>query len=149
MTGGLIAYVLSLLTGVLNAVHSGTNAKLTEVLKRPWWAGVIVCVVSGIVMLAATLASREPVPKLDALAATPWWAWVGTAIAAIPIIATLMFAGPLGAAAYNGLVVTGTLVSSLVLDHFGLLGFSTHPLNAMRVIGGVLMLGGLFLICKF
>ncbi len=144
-----IPYVLCLLTGVLNAIHSGTNAQLTQSLERPWWAGVFVCVISGAVLLVAVAFSREGFPSVDKFIATPWWAWLGTAIAAVPIIATLLFAGRLGGAAFNGLVVTGTIVFSLVLDQFGLLGFEVHHVNIERILGACLMLGGLALICVF
>lgn len=145
----MIPYILSFLTGILNAIHSGTNAQLTHSLGRPWWAGVIVCVISGVVLLIGIGVTRESFPSVSSLGATPWWAWAGTAIAAVPIIATLLFAGRLGGAAFNGLVVTGTILFSIVLDHFGLLGFSVHPANLQRVAGAVLMLGGLILICVF
>ena len=105
--------------------------------------------VSGLVILIGAGISREALPSGASLVATPWWAWLGTAIAAVPIIATLLFAGRLGGAAFNGLVVTGTIVFSIFLDHFGLLGFSVHPVNLPRVGGAVLMLVGLGLICMF
>ncbi len=145
----MLPYVASLLTGILNAIHSGTNAQLTHSLGRPWWSGVIVCVVSGLVILIGAGVSREALPSGASLAATPWWAWLGTAIAAVPIIATLLFAGRLGGAAFNGLVVTGTIVFSIFLDHFGLLGFSVHPVSLPRIGGAALMLIGLGLICMF
>ena len=145
----MLPYVASLLTGILNAIHSGTNAQLTHSLGRPWWSGVIVCVVSGLVILIAAGVTREALPSGASLVATPWWAWLGTAIAAVPIISTLLFAGRLGGAAFNGLVVTGTIVFSIFLDHFGLLGFSVHPINLPRVGGAVLMLVGLGLVCMF
>ena len=145
----LVPYVLVLLTGLMNAVHSGTNAKLNETLGRPWWAGVFVCVISGAVLLVGVGFARESFPAADTFKATPWWAWVGTAIAALPIISTLFFAGRLGGGAFNGLVVTGTIVFSIVLDHYGLLGFSVHHASLLRIAGAALMLGGLLLICLF
>ena len=145
----MIPYILALLTGVLNAIHSGTNAQLTHSWARPWWAGVFVCVVSGLVLLLGVGVTREGFPSGSALGSTPWWAWLGTAIAAMPIIATLLFAGRLGGAAFNGLVVTGTIVFSIFLDHFGLLGFSVHPVSLPRIGGAALMLIGLGLICMF
>ena len=146
---GAVDYVIPLLTGIFNAVHSGTNAQLTISLGRPWWSGVIVCVISGLVILLCVGVTRESFPSGASLAATPWWAWLGTAIAAAPIIATLLFAGKLGGAAFNGLVVTGTILFSIVLDHYGLLGFTVHPVNLPRLGGAVLMIGGLALICLF
>ncbi len=151
VSGGMLAltYVACLLTGVLNAVHSGTNAQLTKSLARPWWSAVIVCAISGVVVLAGVVVTRESFPGTSSLAATPWWAWVGTAIAAIAVIATLFFAGRLGGATYNGLVVTATLVASIALDHYGLLGFAVRPATLLRMVGGAIMLGGLAMVCVF
>ncbi len=112
-----ITYALVLMTGVMNAIHSGTNAKLNQSLEHPWWAGVFVCAISGAVLLVGALVSRDSFPAASGFSATPWWAWLGTAIAAIPVISTLFFAGRLGGAAFNGLVVTGTIVFSIFLDN--------------------------------
>ena len=145
----LITYALVLMTGVMNAIHSGTNAKLNQSLEHPWWAGVFVCAISGAVLLVGAGVTRESFPAASGFSATPWWAWLGTAIAAIPVISTLFFAGRLGGAAFNGLVVTGTIVFSIVLDNYGLLGFSVHPVSLPRIAGGALMLAGLALVCLF
>lgn len=145
----LLAYAVPALAGILNAIHSGTNAQLNATLGRPWWAAVIVCAISGLVVLLGAGIARESPPSVSTLGTTPWWAWLGTAIAAVPVITSLLFAGRLGGAAFNGLVVTATILCSLVLDHFGIIGFSSHPLNGARMTGAVLMLGGLTLICLF
>ena len=145
----VLPYVVVAIAGALNAVHSGTNAQLTASLGKPWWAAIIVVVVSGAFILLGVGVSRESMPSLSSLAATPWWAWVGTACGAVPIITTLLYAGRLGGAAFNGLVVTVTIITSIVLDHFGLLGFSVHHANIWRIIGGLLMVGGITLVCSF
>ena len=134
---------------MLNAIHSGTNAELNKTLENPWWAGVFVCAISGAVLLLGVGYNRESFPSMSGFSATPWWAWLGTAIAAIPVISTLFFAGRLGGAAFSGLVVTGTIVFSIILDYYGLLGFSVHPMSLPRIAGGALMLAGLSLVCLF
>ena len=142
-------YVIPALAGILNAVHSGTNAQLTKSLQRPWWAALFVCLISGAAVIPGILVAREGFPSVAGLAKTPWWAWLGTVIAAVPVITTLLFAGRLGGAAFNGLVVTATMVTSVVLDHFGLLGFDVHAVNLWRVVGAVLMIAGVSLVCLF
>jgi bacterial/archaeal transporter family-2 protein len=145
----ILSYAVPFLAGILNAIHSGTNAKLNDCLQRPWWAAIFVCVISGLAVSLGVLVTRERVPNLSSITGTPWWAWVGTAIAGVPVITTLLFAGRLGGAAFNGLVITATLLCSVMLDHFGLFGFATHPVNLWRIIGGLLMLGGVALVCVF
>ena len=53
--------------------------------------------------------------------------------------------GVLGATA---LVVTGQLVCSVLLDHFGWLGFTEHAAGIGRIVGCLLMLAGFFLIAR-
>ena len=142
-------YAIPALAGVLNAIHSGTNAQLTKSFERPWWAAVFVCLISAVAIVPGIMIAREDFPSVGALLKTPWWAWLGTVIAAVPVITTLLFAGKLGGGAFNGLVVTATIVSSVVLDHFGLLGFDVHLVNLWRIVGAVLMIGGVVLICAF
>jgi len=145
----VLPYVIAIVAGILNAIHSGTNAQLTTSLERPWWAAVMVCLISGAVVSLGVLVTRESFPSWTSLARTPWWAWVGTAIAGVPVITTLLYAGRLGAAAFNGLVVTATIVASVALDHFGVLGFHVHQASVLRILGAAIMIAGLALICLF
>ncbi len=145
----ILAYAFVAFVGLLNAVHSGTNATLMRALARPWWCTLFVCAISGSAAGLGLLLSREPFPTSSGFAQTPWWAWLGTVIAVVPIIATILFAGRLGAASFNGIVVTATLVSAILLDHFGIVGFERHPATLWRIVGGALMIGGLTLVCIF
>ena len=65
------------------------------------------------------------------------------------LMSQLFVAGSIGAGAYLGIiVVTGTL-TSLLIDHFGLIGFDVHRLNLARIIGGAVMAVGVLLIAFF
>jgi transporter family-2 protein len=64
-------------------------------------------------------------------------------------VASSIILGPrLGAAALLALVVLGQLVTSLVLDHFGWLGFAQHPLSVTRTLGAVFLFCGVLLIVR-
>ena len=45
--------------------------------------------------------------------------------------------------------MTGPIVFSIILDHYGLLGFRVHHASLPRIAGAALMLGGLALVCLF
>ena len=64
-------------------------------------------------------------------------------------MAGLLLAHRLGSGVFTGLSVTAAILVSVVLDHFGLLGFKVHPASAMRIVGCVLMIGGLWLVSRF
>ena len=41
------------------------------------------------------------------------------------------------------------LICSVLLDHYGWVGFEVHPVNTWRMVGCALLLAGLFLVSKF
>lgn len=137
------------LSGALNAVQSGANARLAKALGQPWWAAVAVYATGLCGVGVALAAVRAGWPGWDKAAEAPWWAWTGGLLGAVYVIGMLMFAERLGSAVFTGVTVTAGLVASLALDHYGLVGFRQHPLNLWRGIGAALMLGGLGLIARF
>jgi bacterial/archaeal transporter family-2 protein len=59
---------------------------------------------------------------------------------------TIVLSQNLGAAVMVALIITGQMITSLILDHYGLIGYARHPINPARVIGTILLLAGVFLI---
>jgi transporter family-2 protein len=97
---------------------------------------VIVSSSLGIILLVAvTLTAQTPWPSLPSVAGTPWWGWLGGPLGAIYAVTTVLVARELGAATLTALVVTGQLVCSVVLDHFGWVGFTEHAAGIGRVLG--------------
>ena len=83
------------------------------------------------------------------LTQAPWWAWVGSFCGAIFLVSQPLAAPRLGAAVYIGITVTALAIASVVLDHFGLLGFHQHSASIGRLIGTPLMITGVSLIAKY
>ena len=79
----------------------------------------------------------------------PWWAPLGGLVGAVQVYAGLTLVNKVGAGPFVGITVTAALLASLVVDHFGFFHMETHPLNIWRVLGAVLMTGGIALIAKF
>jgi Putative inner membrane exporter, YdcZ len=50
---------------------------------------------------------------------------------------------------FVGFTITAALISSLLIDHFGLFRMQPHPLNSGRIIGGLPLVDGINLITKF
>ncbi len=78
----------------------------------------------------------------------PWWGWVGGLLGASVLASQLWVAREIGAGPFMGIVVTAAVVASLVLDHFGLVGFEEHPAGLWRIVGAGLMVGGVVLIAR-
>ena len=62
------------------------------------------------------------------------------------VFAGLTLIGKLGAGTVN---IAANIVTSTVIDHFGLLNTPMHTVSIWRVIGGALMVGEIALISKF
>jgi len=62
------------------------------------------------------------------------------------VLASMMLGPRLGALAFFSLVILGQLASSVLVDHFGLLGFPRAPLSAGRLLGLLALMLGAWLI---
>ena len=67
---------------------------------------------------------------------------------AVLITAQLYVAQQLGSALFAAIFVTATLVTSVTLDHFGLVGFKQHSATWLRLGGITLMVIGVALVSK-
>ncbi|MBY0299105.1 MAG: DMT family transporter [Methylobacterium sp.] len=143
-------YALTLLAGIANAVQPGPNATLAKTLGQPFAAGLVVVTVSGTTLLTLGLLSgRLHLPSLEEAARAPWWAWCGGILGALLVLSQLFVARQIGAAPFLGLLVTAGVITSIVLDHFGWVGFKEHPAGLGRIAGGVLMVLGVSLVALF
>jgi transporter family-2 protein len=55
----------------------------------------------------------------------------------------------MGSMFFTATTVTCSMVCSVLLDHFGWVGFEVHRVNPLRLAGCALLLAGLFLVSKF
>jgi transporter family-2 protein len=136
---------LTLLVGALLALQAGVNTQLRVALGDPGLAALVSFLVGTLVLALLALAQRPGLPDAAALARVPWWAWGGGALGAIYVATVTIIAPRLGAASLTILVVAGQLAMSLVLDHFGLVGFARRPLDLGRAAGVALVLAGALL----
>ncbi|MEH3064309.1 MAG: DMT family transporter [Methylobacterium radiotolerans] len=146
----LFLYGFALLAGIATAIEPGQNAGLAKSLARPLLAGVVSLVVSVAAICVAMLVTGQyGWPTLDRLAQVPWWAWLGGVMSAGLTMAQLSVSARIGAATFLGLIVTAGVVTSILLDHFGLVGFKVHEAGQWRILGGALMIGGVALVARF
>lgn len=143
-------YGFALLAGIANAVQSGLNATLSKNLNQPFATAIVVALTSATTLLAVGLISgRFALPSAGDIRAVPLWAWTGGVLGAVLILSQLYAAQQIGAAPYLGLLVTAGVVTSIVLDHFGWVGFAQHPVSLWRLLGGLLMVAGVVLVGLF
>jgi transporter family-2 protein len=134
-------YGVVLIAGIANAIQPGQNAALAKGFSQPLTAGLVVGICTATTVLVVGLVSgRLAWPSSEDLATVPWWGWFGGVFGV---------ARQIGAGAFLGLLVTAGVVASVLLDHFGWVGFAVHPATPWRILGGVLMIGGVALVALF
>ena len=144
-----LALVVALLAGALVTLQTGSNTRLKEAFGEALPAVAVSSATGIVLLLGAIVVSRTSLPSLERAVAAPWTAWLGGLLGAAYAVAVVVLARDLGAATLTALVVTGQLLCSVILDHFGLLGFELHAASAGRLLGCALLLVGIILIWKF
>jgi len=142
----LALYLLAFAAGVVLIVQVGVNTTLRSALGAPVMAALVSFLVGSVALAAFLLLARTPWPAREQWAAIPWWAWFGGLLGAFYVVSTIIAGPRLGAAALLALIVLGQLVTSLLVDHFGWLGFPQHAVTAVRLLGALLLFGGVLLI---
>jgi len=146
----LFLYGFALLAGLASAVEPGQNAGLAQSFARPLLAGVVSLLVSIATIAVIMLVTGQfGLPGADRLIQVPWWAWLGGLMSAGLTMAQLYLSKKIGAATFLSLIVTAGVVTSILLDNFGLVGFKVHPASLWRIFGGALMIGGVGLVARF
>ncbi len=138
-------YALTALAGVSFVFQQAVNSNLRVEIGSPWWAGFVSYLGGTIVMLAVALSLREPVASAATLGKSSWMSWSGGLFGAIYIGISILMLPRLGSATVIVLLVLGQTCGALVFDHFGLFGVAEHPITPSRVIGVLLLIGGVAL----
>ena len=144
----LLYGAIALLAGAALAVQVGVNNGLKERLAQPIPASIVSFATGTLALLLYALASRVTWPAASHWKGGPWWIWLGGTFGAVYIVLTVTNSRQIGAAGWVGGVVAGQILTSVLLDHFGLLGFEQHPISWPRAGGVALLLGGAALVLR-
>ncbi len=144
-----LAYLLTIASGAANPVQSGANAELNKQLGSPVWAGIFVYASGLLGLLLLQAVFQQAAPAGDRVQAVKAWAWLGGLVSIASTLAGLTLAQRLGSGVFTGLSVTASLVTSVVLDQLGWLGFRQHTASPARLVGCGLMVAGVWMVARF
>ena len=149
MTNATFYFLLALIAGMSVPTQAGINAQLALWSRSPVLASMISFAVGTATLIAYVLLARIPLPSLLSAGHHPWWIWCGGALGAFFVTATIILVPKLGATTMVATVLAGQMVASLLLDHFGWLGYPLHPVSLGRIAGVLLLCLGVWLIKVF
>ncbi len=141
-----VLIVVAVAAGAALPLQAAINARLRVAVGGPVRAALLSFVSGAIVLGFAALALRESWPGASAVSRGPAWMWLGGALGACYVSATIVLVPKLGPAVAFALVVAGQMAASLAIDQVGGFGVPHHPISFARVAGAVLLVCAVALI---
>lgn len=128
----LVYALLPLIGGAMVAAQAPVNARLRLVLASPIGSAFVSFLV-GLLLLGLVLVAQGEAGALGNVGGGPWWAYLGGALGAFFVVATLVGAPRVGVTTTFVSVVLGQVAAAAVIDRFGLLGARQVGLSWERV----------------
>ena len=138
--------LLAILAGLLLPVQAGVNSQLRLSIGHPILAATVSFLVGSLALAVLTVLSRIGLPSTGVARAIPWWHWVGGLLGALYVFSVIIVTPRLGAATMVATIVAVQMIASLVVDHYGVIGYQQHAINLWRIAGAALVIVGVVLI---
>lgn len=139
--------LLTVLGGASLPVQAGVNSRLGREMGSSLIGALISFLVGTTALIIVILITRAfPTASVAQVGRLPIWVWCGGLIGAVYVTLALLAAPRLGFALFIAAAIAGQLLTSLILDHFGLLGAERQPITLWRLVGVGLLIVGITLI---
>jgi transporter family-2 protein len=132
--------------GAMLPIQFGINAQLANWLDSPLRATLVSFAVGTGALFLVMVAAFRDWPSGGSIGGAPWWVWAGGLLGAFYVLGSVVAAPKLGAATLVAVILAGQAAASLLVDHFGWVGFDENPITPGRVLGIALVAGGVALV---
>ncbi len=141
-----LVYLLSAIAiGMAFATQPAINGAAVKDLGSPVAAAALSVAITLIACLAMMPFSGGTL-RPSAVLSLPWWVVFGGLIGAFVVAGGAAIAPVTGAALFFVCLISGQLIGSLLVDHYGAFGMATQPVSLTKLAGVALALGGVVLV---
>ena len=137
---------LGLIAGLAFVMQQIVNSNLRTELTSSLAAAFVSYAGGTLLVVLLLLVTQDGFPSRQAIASTSWPSWLGGAFGVVYVLASIVLLPRTGAATAIALIVAGQMLTSVTFDHFGVLGLEKHPISMVRVLGALMLSGGVVLI---
>ncbi|MGB2163692.1 MAG: DMT family transporter [Candidatus Puniceispirillaceae bacterium] len=139
-----IKYLIwALLAGAFIPLIGILNGRVGRALGEPFYASVMLFGVAIILAFVVSVIFGKAAPSVQNLQTLRPIDYTAGFIVAFYVISATVLAGKIGVANFIVMAVSGQIMFSLMIDHFGLFGAPVKPINMTQLVGAVLLLIGL------
>jgi bacterial/archaeal transporter family-2 protein len=149
MTTWLLLLPLALAAGMAAPTQFAINSQLRQVVGGPVLAAALSFLVGTIILIATAAVLRRSVPEIGLIMSAPWWMYLGGLLGAFFVCASIVLTPRLGAATTVGLFLSGQVIASIAIDHFGLFGVPVQSASVPRLLGALLIIVGVAVVQRF
>lgn len=140
---------LALVGGLLIPVQAGINIDLAGRMQSSVLSALVSFFVGTAALLVYSLIQRAEWPSFSSAASYPVWIWMGGLCGAYLVWASIFVGPKIGATTLVALLIVGQMTGSLLLDHYGGLGFAVREISVGRIAGVLLLVIGALMIKKY
>lgn len=144
----LFLVVLAVLIGSLMPIQAGINAELGRTIQNPYVGAWISFFTGTVALLVIAVLMSSPLEAIRRLPFHTPHLLFGGLLGAIFVASSIFLIPKLGATTMIAAFVTGQLLMSIVIDHYGLLGLPVNLVNPQRILGVILLFAGLLLVIR-
>lgn len=143
----IIGMLMGILVGACTGIQGGINAQLTKYwAKNSVLASTVSFLIGTLILWVLTIILVIPIPVFtDNIL---WWHWTGGFLGAYYVFALVYLSPKLGASNVVALILAGQILTAVILDHFGFVGFPVNLVTPTRLLGIVLLILGVIIIKK-
>ena len=140
-----IKYLIwALLAGSFIPVVGILNGRVGRALGEPLHASVLLFGVAILLAITVAVLAGRGLPNIGDFRQLQPVEYLAGFVVAFYVISATVLAGKIGVANFIVMAVSGQIIFSLLIDHFGLFGAPIRPVNLLLQLGGAsMLLGGL------
>jgi transporter family-2 protein len=139
-------FFVAFCAGIAVSFQAAINSQMAAAVGANSVVAALVSFLCGTVLLAVVALARGGLP--DALAALPHqplWKFSGGLLGAAFIFCTVVLVPRIGLLNLVVLVIAGQLLTSMAIDHFGLVNVAMRKVSPLRLAGALVMIAGVAL----
>ncbi|CAN5481750.1 hypothetical protein BH23BAC1_BH23BAC1_37810 [soil metagenome] len=137
----MFLFFLMLLIGVVLTLHLAMNAQVGVILKNPKMGNAIFWTIGGITAIIIGLTSWD-MDVFSRMREVPVWLLTAGAMGAALVFGIAWTMPQIGVGTAIILMISGQIISGMIFSHFGLFGSPVEPVSVLKIVGALLLIGG-------
>ena len=136
-------FIWALVAGSFIPLVGILNGRAGKALGDPLFACILVFGVGMVLAIVITLLAGRGMPLAGSYGQLQPIEYLAGFVVTFYVLSATILAGKIGVANFILMAVTGQIISSLAIDHFGLFDAPIRPINFLQLAGATMLLIGL------